>query len=205
VESDSFRNSGNQGSVGEQPISVGRLTVISGPARLPAPLVPQFEDIAEQEEIISPTIAPVQDVTESIQPLLDEFEGDITKDHVAVEPEVFEINHQEVGIDTHHDDTNKHKDGESPFSLNHPSLTDLLAFSKAAEQQQQDDESIQAGPAVEEVLIEEVFASTAAPSSTPPATGVSQFQTVDDQLLLSLLKMLGSQLFKNLMKRSWMR
>ncbi|EFX68568.1 hypothetical protein DAPPUDRAFT_259942 [Daphnia pulex] len=191
VESDSFRNSGNQGSAaGEPPISVGRLTVISGPARLPSPILSQFEDIAEQEEIISPSVAPVQDATESIQQLADEFESDIpAKEEVAaVEPEIFEIaNHQEVGTETHHDDANKHK--ESPtFSLTHPSLTDLLAFSKAAEQQQQDDESF---PTVEEVLIEEVVVATttAVAPSSPPSTitvGSSQVQSLDDEFITQL-------------------
>lgn len=183
VESDSFRNTGSQGSAGEQPVSVGRLTVISGPARLPTPLVvEQFEDIAEQEEIVRPTVAPVKDLVESTPQIAAGFEADIP----AAEPEHFvdEIHNQEfVEVD-------KHTDDASPFSLNHPSLSDLLAFSKAAEQQQQDDQPIQIVPAVdfEEVLIEEVLPTTIAPIIPSVAAAAPQVHSSDDQLVTQLVE-----------------
>lgn len=203
VESSSFRNTGNQALTGEQQITAGRLTVISGPARLPPPLVPaQVDTISQQEEVgIRPVIIAAeqgQDVTESDQHAFFELETDVHHDQEVVDPEVSvtEIDHQiteDVATAGHQDDanailtlqTNDHaENGNLP--RNRPDVLDLLALSRAVEQQEQDEQQTHQVSDVEEVLIEEVVATTVAPiaaTTAAPTTVAPHIPSFDEQVV----------------------
>ena len=182
VESSSFRNSGNQASGGEQQISAGRLTVLSGPARLPPP--PTNTDTEEQEEVvqIQPVFAdfgPIEEVTEAFQPQLEN----------EAEPEVFEpvIHDEPSQVQKPH--SFEQVDNINLSKVNRPDLIDLLAFSRIeSEHQQQHDEEL--AHDFDDVLIEEVVLLTTTATPPVPTTAAPQQQqqvvALDQQVVQQL-------------------
>ena len=139
VDSSSFRNSAG-GSSAEQHTS-GRLTVLSGPARLPPAQTAHEDDDLESSK--APLIIQAEVITAS-----EEAENNAAAHQPTEE------------LEAPHEDEAEQKPSQPlrPSPSSRPDLIDLLAFSRAVEQQQQDEQSTDtpAAGVIEDVHIEEV-------------------------------------------------
>lgn len=160
--------------------TVGRLTVLSGPA-------PRLN---EDDQVTHPQS---KKKTSQKQKQKDNHHSDNEDDEPVKAPVIIEAQVFTGVADTPAaDDVSSLEDvgevsSESPLQLSpsRPDLTDLLAFSRTVEQQQQDDQVTQV-PEIEEFSIEEIFESTTAKAKTTPTSSTtSQSEELDDDDVVS--------------------
>lgn len=137
VESSSFRNTNSGGGTSGEQVSVGRLTVLSGPARLPSPPASiDSEEDGKAPHIIQAEVVKAEDVPASEQLHSVELED-------ASKQEEDEQQHAAPAV-----------------SPSRPNGIDVLAFSRAVEleQQEHDSDHLTESPptSVQDVIVEEV-------------------------------------------------